>query len=59
MRRWNAYNDLVAALKKIDDLACRQTYSGNPEDLPEPRPLDNEEVVNICREALAKVGEVQ
>lgn len=48
--------ELLAALKKIDDLACRQSYSGNPEDLPEPLPLDNEEVVHICRAAIAKAG---
>lgn len=44
-------------LQRVDDEACKTNWSGNPDDLPESRPLDNEAVAMDMREALELLKE--
>lgn len=44
-------------LQRVDDEACKTDWSGNPDDLPESRPLDNEAVAMDMREALELLKE--
>lgn len=44
-------------LQRVDDEACKTNWSGNTDDLPESRPLDNEAVAMDMREALELLKE--
>ena len=47
-----ALRECVAVLEQVDNIACRTVSGGHPEDLPEPCPVDGEELVNVVRPAL-------
>ena len=47
-------DELIVALEKVDEIACRSASGNRPDDPPEPANRDGEELAAVARAAIAK-----